>query len=142
MNLKINDLHYKNLEKDRVLHIKYNEILTTCANKIIFENSNNNDELIFYVPIFNNIIGYDIIDCLVYIIFELRKNGFNVRYINPNVLYINWTDPDKIKKKNQQLKLLYYEDLKTKNIMDNNESFKDAILIDSSKKKSTKLLKN
>jgi hypothetical protein len=29
-------------------------------------------------------------DCIVYLVFQLRKNGFEVRFTWPNLLYISW----------------------------------------------------
>jgi hypothetical protein len=33
----------------------------------------------------------DLKDCIVYLVFQLRNNGFEIRFTYPNILYISWS---------------------------------------------------
>jgi hypothetical protein len=51
----------------------------------------NPNYLMYTVPPF--ILGLpsiDLEDCIVYIVFQLRNSGFEVRFTYPNLLYISW----------------------------------------------------
>ena len=78
----------KNTEKKLVT---YKKILNSVYKKIKNLNRYKQNSCFFEVPHF--IIGRPIFDikiCMVYIISELRKNHFYVKYNYPNILYISW----------------------------------------------------
>jgi hypothetical protein len=37
----------------------------------------------------------DLQDCIVYLVYQLRANGFEVRFTYPNLLYISWASYEK-----------------------------------------------
>ena len=37
----------------------------------------------------------DLQDCIIYLVFQLRQNGFEVRFTYPNLLYISWASYEK-----------------------------------------------
>ena len=71
----------------------YQKILQRVHKKIkTISRSRNCDEHCFYhVPEF--VLGvpiYDTSTCITYVIDKLLDNGFNVKYIHPNMLFISW----------------------------------------------------
>jgi hypothetical protein len=53
-----------------------------------------NDEQFCWFLVPETIIGvpkYDQAACIAYLIDKLQTNGFNVRYIHPNMLFISWS---------------------------------------------------
>jgi hypothetical protein len=91
--LNIDELY----EKNRLRHEKqisiYNKILNRIHKRITLASRiKYNDKYIwFLVPEF--IFGenaYDNGDCIAYCISKLEENGFHIRYIHPNTLFISW----------------------------------------------------
>jgi hypothetical protein len=77
----LNQMHLFNKLLNRI-HIR---IKTTSRQKI--------DEQFCWFVVPEIIIGvpkYDQAACIAYLIDKLKNNGFNVRYIHPNTLFISW----------------------------------------------------
>jgi hypothetical protein len=69
----------------------YEEILKNCHNRIIMHSNEENDCCFYKVPEFKfGIPIYNLNSCIAYIIYKLRNNGFTVKYIYPNYLFISW----------------------------------------------------
>jgi len=69
----------------------YDEILKNCHNKIVKHSNEDNDCCIYQVPEFKfGVPIYNLNSCMVYIIYKLRDNGFLVKYIYPNYIFISW----------------------------------------------------
>jgi hypothetical protein len=71
----------------------YQKILGRIHNKIkhISRIRNNNKFCVYILPEF--ILGvprYDMNTCTMYVIEKLTKNGFNIKYTHPNLLWISW----------------------------------------------------
>ena len=71
----------------------YQKILARAHKKIkITSRQKHNDLFCFYVvPEF--LVGvptYDITTCITYLIEQLTKNGFEVKYTHPNLIFISW----------------------------------------------------
>jgi hypothetical protein len=71
----------------------YQKILQRVHKKIktISRSRNCEKHCFFHVPEF--VLGvpiYDTSTCITYIIDKLLDNGFNIRYIHPNMLFISW----------------------------------------------------
>ena len=80
-------------EKGRLLI--YEEILEKCYHRIQSSVVRDDPFSLYVVPDF--IIGkptYNFGNCIQYIIFRLKNNGFNVKYIYPNALQIEWGKND------------------------------------------------
>ena len=91
--INIDDLYEKKKNRDlkqlsifnKVLHRIHKRILTTARNK------QNDKHIWFVVPEY--IFGepcYQNADCVAYIINQLKTNGFTIRYIHPNTLFVSW----------------------------------------------------
>ena len=91
--LNIDELYEKKRQYDlnqlalfnKILHRVHVRIKTASRQKIDFQ------FCWFLIP--ETIIGvpkYDQAACIAYIIDKLKLNGFNVRYIHPNMLFISW----------------------------------------------------
>ena len=73
----------------------YEEVLAKCFHRIQSSVVRDDPFALFVVPDF--IIGrprYDFGNCIQYIIFRLKNNGFLVKYIYPNALKIEWGKTD------------------------------------------------
>lgn len=90
--LKPTDLFEKRKQRDGVKLKSYNKILEQIYSKIRLSSREGGDPWIVHtVPPF--IIGLpkiELEDCIVYIVYMLRQQGYEVRYTYPNLLYISW----------------------------------------------------
>ena len=69
----------------------FNKILEFINNKIILVAKTDTTTTWYEIPLF--LLGYptyEIPECSEYIIKKLKKNGFNVNFLHPNILLINW----------------------------------------------------
>jgi hypothetical protein len=82
-------------EREKGRLIIYEEILEKCYHRIQSSVVRDDPFSLYVVPDF--IIGkptYNFANCIQYIIFRLKNNGFNVKYIYPNALQIEWGKND------------------------------------------------
>jgi len=91
-------LFEKRESRDRARLRSYNQLLSQIHHRIFTTSQlpGNPSYLLYTVPPF--IIGLpsiDLEDCIVYIVFQLRKGGFEVRFTYPNLLYISWKNFEK-----------------------------------------------
>lgn len=94
-SIKINmdELYIKKQQQDLNVLNNYNKILTRIHNKIKYVSKQLiNDQCCWYVmpEMLIGVPKYDHNDCSAYVIEKLRANGFVVRYIHPNLLFISW----------------------------------------------------
>ena len=94
-SIKINmdELYIKKQQQDLNVLNNYNKILTRIHNKIKYVSKQLiNDQCCWYVmpEMLIGVPKYDHNDCSAYVIEKLRINGFVVRYIHPNLLFISW----------------------------------------------------
>ena len=71
----------------------YNKILNRIHVRIKTTSRQKIDEQFCWFVVPEVIIGvpkYDQGSCIAYLIDKLRENGFNVKYIHPNTLFISW----------------------------------------------------
>ena len=91
--LNIDDLYEKQQKKDQKQLSIFNKLLNRIHQKIkLTSRSIKNDRYIWYhVPeyIFGEPV-YDQGECIAYLVNQLEENGFNIRYIHPNTLFISW----------------------------------------------------
>ena len=92
--INIDDLYEKRQKRDlkqlsifnKILKRVHKRINHTAKNKNIQENS-----IWFQVPSY--LVGepiYDKGECIGYVVSQLEKNGFFVKYVHPNTLFISW----------------------------------------------------
>lgn len=91
-------LFEKREKRDKSRLKAYNQLLEQIQHRIYTTSQlpGNPSYLVYNVPPF--ILGLpsmDLQDCIVYLVFQLRNNGFEVRFTYPNLLYISWASYEK-----------------------------------------------
>jgi len=91
--INIDELYDKNHRRDQKQLSIFNKILNRVHKRIqTTTRSKNNDKHIWFtVPeyIFGEPI-YDQGDCIGYLVVKLQANGFEVKYVHPNTLFVSW----------------------------------------------------
>ena len=91
--INIDDLYEKKRLYDLSKLELYNKILNRIHVRIKTTSKLKIDEHFCWFVVPEIIIGvpkYDQAACIAYLIDKLKDNGFNVRYIHPNTLFISW----------------------------------------------------
>jgi hypothetical protein len=81
------------LKKDQARHRAYNQILEQALQKIAKSVAQPNQPTFVYFNVPPFVLGLpslDLQDCVVYIVHQLRVQGYEVRYTYPNLLWISW----------------------------------------------------
>jgi len=102
--LNIDKLHSNQTEKLKRRYETYENILFKCHNRIkaTSQVTDNLSCCFFTVPQYiYGIPLYDNKGCILYVVSSLLKNGFEVRYTHPNLLFISWMN----KTNNNMLKI-------------------------------------
>jgi hypothetical protein len=91
-------LFEKREKRDKARLRAYNQLLEQIQHRIYTTSQlpGNPSYLVYSVPPF--ILGLpsmDLQDCIVYLVFQLRQNGFEIRFTYPNLLYISWASYEK-----------------------------------------------
>lgn len=98
MKLNIREIQREIQEKKIKKLYAYDSVLEKCHKKIIENVRKDILQMFFLIPEFVfEIPSYDIKICTVYLIKNLRENGFYVKYYYPKFLYISW-DPAQLEK--------------------------------------------
>ena len=91
--LNIDELYDKKRQHDLTQLALFNKILNRIHVRIKTISRQSKDEQFCWFVVPEMIIGvpkYDQASCIAYLIDKLKTNGFNVRYIHPNALFISW----------------------------------------------------
>ena len=91
--LNIDELYEKKRQNDLNKLSLFNKILNRIHVRIRTVSRQRTDEQFCWFVVPEIIIGvprYDQAACIAYLIDKLKQNGFNVRYIHPNTLFISW----------------------------------------------------
>ena len=91
--LNIDELYEKKRQYDLNKLELYNKILNRIHVRIKTTSRQKIDEQFCWFVVPEIIIGvpkYDQGSCIAYLLDKLKDNGFNVRYIHPNTLFISW----------------------------------------------------
>jgi hypothetical protein len=91
--LNIDELYEKKRQYDLSKLALFNKILNRIHVRIKTTSRQKHDEHFCWFVVPEIIIGvpkYDQAACIAYLIDKLKTNGFNVRYIHPNTLFISW----------------------------------------------------
>jgi hypothetical protein len=91
--ISIDELYEKKRQQDLNKLALFNKLLNRIHVKIKTVSRQKNDEQVCWFLVPETIIGvprYDQAACIAYLIDKLQTNGFVVRYIHPNVLFISW----------------------------------------------------
>ena len=93
--INIDNLYEKNQQKDLKQLSIFNKLLNRVHKRItLTARSMKSDKHIWFtVPeyIFGEPI-YDQGDCIGYLVVKLEENGFHVRYMHPNTLFVSWNN--------------------------------------------------
>lgn len=90
-HIHANDLRQRQREKQHHRTFIYNRILEKCYQRIYVANESDQTFLIYQVP--EMIMGYPLYNiayCSAYVIYNLRKNGFQAKFYNPNIIVVQW----------------------------------------------------
>lgn len=91
--LNIDDLYEKKRQHDLVQLSLFNKLLNSVHKKIKLTSRQKIDNQVCWYLVPETILGvpkYDQGACIAYLMDKLKTNGFNVRYIHPNLLFISW----------------------------------------------------
>ena len=91
--LNMDDLYEKKRQYDLSKLILFNKILNRIHVRIKTTSRQKVDEQFCWFIVPEVIIGvpkFDQASCVAYLIDKLKSNGFNVKYIHPNTLFISW----------------------------------------------------
>lgn len=91
--LNMDDLYETKHQSDLLKLKTYKMVLTRIHTRIKVTSRQNNSEQFCWFVIPEVILGapkYDAPSCVVYVVNELKENGFNVKYTHPNLLFISW----------------------------------------------------
>jgi hypothetical protein len=91
--LNIDELYEKKRQYDLSKLALYNKILNRIHVRIRTTSRQKIDEQFCWFVVPELIIGvpkYDQASCIAYLMDKLKENGFNIRYIHPNTLFISW----------------------------------------------------
>jgi hypothetical protein len=96
--LNPSDLYDKRRATDAARLRAYNKILEQIYNRVrtISKLPNSQCNLLYTIPPF--ILGLpkiDLEDCVVYLVYQLRHGGYEVRYTPPTMLYVSWLHHEK-----------------------------------------------
>ena len=91
--LEPKDLYDRRVRRDHARLRSYNTLLEQIYHRVYATSqlSGNTSSVLYNVPPF--VLGLpklDMEDCVVYLVWQLRQNGFEVRFTWPNLLYISW----------------------------------------------------
>jgi len=81
------------LRKDKARHQAYNQILEQALQKVAHSAVQPNHPTAVYYNVPPFVLGLpslDLKDCIVYIVHQLRTQGYEVKYTYPNLLWISW----------------------------------------------------
>lgn len=91
--INIDDLYEKKQQRDLKQVSIFNKILNRIQHRIqLTGRTKRNDKYVWFtVPeyIFGEPI-YDKGDCIAYVVTKLEENGFFIRYMHPNTLFVSW----------------------------------------------------
>ena len=91
--VNIDDLFERKQVRDLKQLSIFNKILARCQKRIQLTGRNKRNEQHIWFQIPEYIFGepvYDVGDCIAYIVMKLENNGFHVRYLHPNTIFVDW----------------------------------------------------
>jgi hypothetical protein len=129
--INIDELYKKKRQRVETRLKIYDIVLQKCHNKIKYSSNNHIDQEYTYFNVPSILLGYPLFnknECSKYIISQLLKNGFIVKYIGDGLIFICWkkslsdTIPKQKKIKFNLEKNQYIQPSSTKVISNNNKN--------------------
>lgn len=95
--LRPGDLFEKRKQRDGAKLKSYNKLLEQIYSRIKVASRDGSDPWIIYTcpPFILGLPKIDLEDCVVYLVYMLRAQTYEVRYTYPNLLYISWKHHEK-----------------------------------------------
>ena len=91
--VNIDELYEKKQRRDQKQLAIFNKILNRIHKRIKFTSNNKSNDKHIWFTVPEYIFGepvYDQGDCIGYLVNKLEENGFHVRYVHPNTLFVSW----------------------------------------------------
>ena len=91
--INIDDLFEKKHLRDQKQLAIFNKLLNRIHKRIKFTSHNKSSDRYIWFTVPEYIFGepvYDQGECIGYLVVKLEENGFHVRYMHPNTLFISW----------------------------------------------------
>lgn len=91
--INIDDLYEKKHQRDLKQISIFNKILNRIHKRIQFTGRNKRSDKFIWFTVPEYIFGeptYDKGECLGYLVSKIEENGFFVKYMHPNTLFISW----------------------------------------------------
>ena len=91
--INIDELYEKNQRRDLKQLSIFNKILNRIHRRITTTGRTKMNEKHIWFTVPEYIFGepvYDKSECIAYIVTKLEDNGFHVRYMHPNTLFVSW----------------------------------------------------
>lgn len=91
--INIDDLYEKKKNRDLKQLSIFNKILNRVHKRIIHTSKNKTNDMYIWFTVPEYIFGepvYDKGECIGYLVTKLEENGFHIRYIHPNTLFVSW----------------------------------------------------
>ena len=91
--VNIDELYDKNMKRDLKQLSVFNKILNRIHKRIQLTAKNKRCDKFIWFTVPEFLFGeptYDQGDCIGYLVSKLADNGFHVRYIHPNTLFVSW----------------------------------------------------
>jgi hypothetical protein len=92
-SININDLYEKKRERDFVQLKIFNKMLRRIHTKIQVTSRQKNAEKLCWFVVPEIMLGvplYEQSGCIAYVMDKLKEDGFIVKYVHPNTLFISW----------------------------------------------------
>lgn len=95
--LKPSELFERRRQRDGAKLKSYNKILEQIYTRIRSSSREGGEPWIIYTvpPFILGLPKIELEDCIVYLVYILRQQGYDVRYTYPNMLYISWKHHEK-----------------------------------------------
>jgi hypothetical protein len=95
--LRPSELFDKRRDRDTSKLKSYNKILEQIYGRIKTASREGADPWVLYTipPLLIGSPLIDLEDCVVYLVYMMRAQGYEVRYTYPNLLYISWKHHEK-----------------------------------------------
>jgi hypothetical protein len=91
--INIDDLYEKDQQRDLKQLSIFNKILNRIHRRITITSRNKRSDKYIWFTIPEFIFGepvYDKTDCIAYVVSKLEENGFFIKFIYPNTLFVSW----------------------------------------------------
>jgi hypothetical protein len=93
--INIDDLYEKKHLRDQKQLGIFNKILNRIHKRIKFTSHNKSNDTHIWFTVPEYIFGeplYDQGECIGYLVNKLEENGFHIRYMHPNTLFVSWNN--------------------------------------------------